>query len=170
MGARLGFGLDVVPPVEYAGLPVSSSRIRASLSSGDVQEAAAMLGHPYSISGVVEEGSGLGRELGAPTANVRTPAEKLLPEDGVYFVTVESMGGRPGLLYVGTRPTLESRGRVAEVHVLDFEGDLYGQTLSVALRRHQRGDARFGSLEELGGRIREDIERARAIAGGSDGA
>lgn len=98
MGAEFGYGLDVVPPVEHEGLPISSSRIRESVARGDVQDAAAMLGRPYSLAGTVVHGSGVGRELGSPTANLGVPAEKLLPCDGVYFVTIESMGGRPGLL------------------------------------------------------------------------
>jgi riboflavin kinase/FMN adenylyltransferase len=169
IGAELGYGLDVVPPVEHAGLPISSSRIREAVARGDVQDAAAMLGHPYVVRGPVVRGSGVGRALGSATANLSVPAEKLLPGDGVYFVTVETLDGRPGLMYVGTRPTVGGGGRVAEVHILDFEGDLYGRELAVGARRRLRGDARFGSLEELTGRISEDIERARSIAGGSDG-
>ena len=169
MGAELGYGLDVVPPVEHDGLAISSSRIRDSVERGDVQDVAEMLGRPYSIGGSVVEGSGTGRKIGSPTANLQLPAEKLLPADGVYFVTTESLGGRPGLMYVGTRPTLGDGARVAEVHVLDFEGDLYGQELRVGVRRRLRGDSRFGSLEELKQRIMEDVERARAVAEGRGG-
>jgi len=166
MGAELGYGLDVVPPVEHEGLPISSTRIRESVERGDIQDAAAMLGRPYSVGGTVVEGSGVGRGLGSPTANLLVPAEKLLPGDGVYFVTVESLGGRPGVMYVGTRPTLDAGARVAEVHVLDFEGDLYGQELRVGLRRRLRGDSRFGSRQELKQSIKDDLERAREVAEG----
>ena len=166
MGAELGYGLDVVPPVEHEGLPISSSRIRESVKLGDVEDAAVMLGRPYSVGGAVVEGSGIGRGLGSPTANLLLEAEKLLPGDGVYFVTAESLGGRPGLMYVGTRPTLDAGARLAEVHVLDFEGDLYGQELRVELRKRLRGDSRFGSRQELKQSIREDLERARAVAEG----
>jgi len=169
MGAELGYGLDVVAAVEHDGLAISSSRIRESVARGDVQDAAAMLGHPYSIAGTVVEGSGIGRGIGSPTANLRLPAEKLLPGDGVYFVTTESLGGRPGLMYVGTRPTLDGGPRVAEVHVLDFEGDLYGQEMRVGLRRRLRGESRFGSLDELRQRIKEDVKRARVLAEGGGG-
>lgn len=169
MGAELGYGLDVVPPVEHDGLPISSSRIRESVGRGDVQDAAAMLGRPYSICGTVVEGSGIGRGLGSPTANLLLPTEKMLPGDGVYFVTTESLGGRPGVMYVGTRPTLDGGARVAEVHVLDFGGDLYGQELRVGLRLRLRGDSRFRSLEELRQRIKEDVKRARAVAEGGGG-
>ena len=169
MGAELGYGLDVVPPVEHDGLPISSSRIRESVGRGDVQDAAAMLGRPYSVCGSVVEGNGIGRGLGSPTANLLLPTEKLLPGDGVYFVTTESLGGRPGVMYVGTRPTLDGGTRVAEVHVLDFEGDLYGQEVRVGLRLRLRGDSRFRSLEELRQRIKEDVERARAVAEGRGG-
>ena len=169
MGAELGYGLDIVPPVEHEGLPISSTRIRESVERGDVQDAASMLGRPYSVGGAVVEGSGVGRGLGSPTANLLLPAEKLLPGDGVYFVTVESLGGRPGVMYVGTRPTLDAGARVAEVHVLDLEGDLYGQELRVGVRRRLRGDSRFGSLNELKQSIRDDLERAREVAEGREG-
>ena len=169
MGAELGYGLDVVAAVEHNGLAISSSRIRESVGRGDVQDAAAMLGRPYSVAGSVVEGSGVGRGMGSPTANLLLPAEKLLPGDGVYFVTTESLGGRPGLMYVGTRPTLEGGPRVAEVHVLDFEGDLYGQELCVGLRRRLRGESRFGTREELREQIQEDVKRARALAEGRGG-
>jgi riboflavin kinase/FMN adenylyltransferase len=169
LGAELGFGLDIVPPVEHDGLPISSSRVRASVSAGEVQDAAAMLGRPYALHGEVVAGEALGRDLGAPTANLRVLQEKLLPGDGVYFGTVTSLGDRPALLYVGTRPTLGEGERMAEVHVLDFDGDLYGSRLSVAVHRRLRGDERFDGIAELEERIREDVERAREIAGGASG-
>lgn len=169
IGAELGYGLDVVPPVEHEGLPISSSRIRSAVSGGDVQDASAMLGRPYRVVGAIVRGEGLGAGLGSPTANLEVPGEKLLPADGVYFATVETMGGRPGLLYVGARPTLGEGRRVAEVHILDFEGDLYGQELVAGVRKRLRGDTRFGSTQELSKQIEKDVERARAIAGGRDG-
>ena len=168
MGSELGFGLDVVPPVEHDGLPISSSRIRACVEEGDVEGAAAMLGRPYRIRGSVVAGAGLGRDLGAPTANLSVAREKLLPADGVYFAAVEGTGSRPGLLYVGTRPTLGPGGRVAEVHILDFEGELYGSELAVSVLRRLRGDAQFDGTEELSRRIREDIERARSMSNGGE--
>lgn len=168
LGAELGFGLDIVPPVEHEGLPISSSRIRDALSLGDVQDAASMLGRPYSVSGEVVEGTGVGRTLGSPTANLQVAREKLVPGDGVYFATVAAMGGRPALLYVGTKPTLDGSQHVTEVHILDFDGDLYGQRLSVGVHRRLRGDARFENVEELRRRIREDVERARAISADRD--
>ena len=128
-----------------------------------------MLGRPYALRGTVVTGDGVGRDLGAPTANLSHPPEKLLPGNGVYFVTAENLGRRPGLLYVGTRPTLGEGMRVAEVHILDFEGDLYGSELVVAVHRRLRGDARFSGPEELKRSIMEDIERARALSEGGTG-
>jgi len=168
LGAELGYGLDVVPPVEHQGFPISSSRVRESLMAGDVEDAAVMLGRPYRLSGTVVAGESLGRELGAPTANLDLPAEKLLPADGVYFGRVENLGGSPALLYVGSRPTVGGAARVAEVHILDFEGRLYGRRLDVVALRRLRGDISFGGLEELERSIREDVERARAIAGSGE--
>jgi riboflavin kinase/FMN adenylyltransferase len=168
LGAEMGYGLDVVPPVEYEGVPISSSRVRETVSRGDVEKAAAMLGRPYELRGRVVRGSGVGTGLGSPTANLSLPGEKLSPGDGIYFVTIETMGGRPGVLYVGTRPTLDDGPRVAEVHVLDFVGDLYGREMAIAVRRRMRGDARFEGREELEAAIAEDIERARKLSVGGE--
>ena len=169
MGAELGYGLDVVPPVEHDGRPISSSRVRACIAAGDVEDAAVMLGRAYSVSGRVVHGSGIGRRLGSPTANLEVARDKLLPDDGVYFATVETLGGAPGLLYVGSRPTFGDGARVAEVHVLDFEGDLYGQPLTGAVHRRLRGDMTFESEDALRDQIGRDLVRAHDLAGGQGG-
>lgn len=166
LGARLGYGLDVVPPVEYEGAPISSSRIRERLATGDVGAAWDMLGRPYALSGRVVAGQGVGRGLGAPTANLEPPRGKLLPADGVYYVTSPTLDGRPALLYVGTRPTFGEGTRRVEVHVLDFEAQLKGGELAVEVRRRLREDRRFADRAELQAQIRLDIEAARAASGG----
>ena len=165
IGAELGYGLDVVPAVEFEGRPVSSSRIRAALAAGDVRGANAMLGRPYSLTGKVIAGEGTGRVLDTPTANLELPPGKLFPSDGVYLVAVESLGGRPGLLYVGSRPTFGGEGRRAEVHVLDIEGSLYGSMMSVGLVERLREERKFASEEELARQLKEDVLRARDLAG-----
>lgn len=164
LGRDIGFGLDVVPPVLHEGSPISSSRIRDRLLEGDVKSAAAMLGRPYRLGGTVVRGDGAGRGLRSPTANLDPPARKLLPADGVYFVGASSLGGRPGLLYVGTRPTLGAGPRRAEVHLLDFTGELYGATLELEIAERLRGDSAFRSPEDLAAQIRADIEQARKLA------
>ena len=168
LGEESGFGLDVVPPVEHGGIPISSTRIREALGRGDVIDAEAMLGRPYEIRGAVEPGAGLGAGLGAPTANLAVDPAKLVPADGVYLVEVTTLGGRPGLAYVGRRPTFEGRERGVEVHVLDFDGDLAGGELAAAFRRRRRGDERLPTEEALRARIEEDIAWARDAA--SEGA
>lgn len=166
IGAQLGYGLDVVAPVEYEGLPISSSRIRSLIAEGDVESAGAMLGRPYSLSGEVVAGRGAGRELGSPTANLDVPSGKLLPADGVYFVAVGGAAEGPGLLYVGGRPTFGNKGRAVEVYVLDFAGDLYGARVETSVLRRMRGDVRFDGPEALSRQIGEDVERARRLAAG----
>jgi riboflavin kinase/FMN adenylyltransferase len=164
LGARLGYGLDVVPPVEYLGAPVSSSRIREALAAGDPESAAEMLGRAYTLSGRVVAGEGVGAGLGAPTANLAIPEGKLLPGDGVYYATIPSLGGFPAVLYVGTRPTFGEGARTAEVHVLDLDLDLKGGELVVEVRRRLRGDRRFSNREALAAQIRADLAAARAAS------
>jgi len=161
LGAALGYGLDVVPPVEYLGAPISSSRIRDRVSAGDVEAAQGMLGRPYALSGRVVAGDGVGRGLGTPTANLAVPASKLLPADGVYYATSPTLEGRAALLYVGTRPTFGEGARRAEVHVLDLVADLRGRDLAVEVRKRLRGDRRFADRAELAAQIRLDVEAAR---------
>jgi riboflavin kinase/FMN adenylyltransferase len=164
LGARLGYGLDVVPPVEYLGAPVSSSRIREALEAGDPDSAAEMLGRLYTFRGRVVAGEGVAAGLGAPTANLAVPEGKLLPGDGVYYARIPSLGGLPAALYVGTRPTFGSGARRAEVHVLDLDLDLMGEDLLVDVRRRLRGDRRFADREALAAQIRADLGAARAAA------
>lgn len=169
LGAALGYGLDVVPPVEYRGAPISSSRIRGRLLAGDVEEAWGMLGRPYSLSGRVVAGEGVGGDLGSPTANLELPPAKLLPADGVYYATSPTLDDRPAVVYVGTRPTFGEGARRAEVHVLDFDAELKGSRFAVAIRRRLRGDRRFADGGELAAQIRLDVEAARAAAREDDG-
>jgi riboflavin kinase / FMN adenylyltransferase len=164
MGSEFGFGLDVVPPVLHESIPISSSRIRESVRGGEVAEAGTMLGRPYALNGRVVRGEALGEKLGFPTANVNTPDDKLLPADGVYLVSVESVGERPGLLYVGSRPTFGKGTRRIEVHVIDFSSDLYGAELRVSVLRRIRADRRFGSVEELRRQMEQDLAAAREMA------
>jgi len=174
LGAHGGYGLDVVPPVMHEGRPISSSRIRKCVREGHVEDAGAMLGRPHFLRGRVVEGSGRGRSLASPTANLELPPGKLLPADGVYLVEIPSLEGRPGVMYVGRRPTFGEGARRAEVHVFDLERDLYGIELSIDVLGLLRGDVAFESADGLREQIREDVARARSLAaerqaGSSDG-
>jgi riboflavin kinase/FMN adenylyltransferase len=161
---RLSIGLTVVPPVSDAGGPLSSTRIRRLLQDGYPERAAAELGRPWAIRGVVAQGDARGRTIGFPTANIAL-GRHLEPARGVYAVTVRLEDGsvHRGVANIGRRPTigagLESR---LEAHVFDFDGDLYGQEASVALHSYLREETRFESLAALKAQIALDAAQARA--------
>ena len=155
----------VVPLLALGGEPVKSSRIRALLQEGRVEEARHLLGRPYGAYGVVVEGEKLGRRLSFPTANLAVHPLKVLPP-GVY--AVEAMGdfGRyKGVANVGTRPTLGGGERRLEVHLLGFAGELYGEEVRLLFLKHLRQERRFESLEALKAQIAQDVAAARAYFG-----
>ena len=170
IGAVSGFDAIAVAPLLEGGEPVSSSRIRALLADGEVGEATALLGSPPLLRGTVVEGDHRGRELGFPTANLAfddyTPA---LPALGIYLghvlVPERSVGpGHPALVSVGVRPTFHDDGRVlVEVYLLDWDGDLYGATLTVELAERLREERRFASVEALVEQMRADETEARRL-------
>jgi riboflavin kinase / FMN adenylyltransferase len=149
---------------------ISSSRIRAALTAGDVATAKLLLGRPYRLQGQVVHGRQLGRTIGFPTANLQLPANKFLPKQGVYAVrlSLPSPQGplaKTGVMNIGTRPTLAGQALVAEVLVFDWNGDLYGQTLTVDLEHFLRPEQKFASLEDLKAQIQQDCDRARQLLG-----
>jgi len=159
--SRPEFESRVVPLIEFGGEPVSSSRIRALLAAGDVHAAAQLLGGPFMLEGPVVHGEKRGRELGYPTANV-VPAQGLVvPASGVYAAWAN---GHPAAVSVGVRPTFQSAlGLLVEAYLIDFDGDLYGQTLRIAFAQRLRGERRFDSVEELIAQMGRDVEDARRI-------
>ena len=163
LGARSGFDVDVVPPVAAGVNPVSSSRIRRLVAAGETQAAAAVLGRPYSIRGLVVKGDGRGKDLGFPTANLAGIAsEKLLPAAGVYAVWgVTRRGTYPGAMHLGPRPTFQGSPPSVELHLIDFEGDLYGEPLEIEVHSRLRDQSRFDSSEKLAAQIADDIDRIR---------
>jgi riboflavin kinase/FMN adenylyltransferase len=167
LGARLGFGVDVIGPVVVAGEQASSTALRDAIREGDVRRARALLGRPHALRGRVVAGDRRGRTLGFPTANLHLRPGLLLPADGVYAVAVE-LGERrhPGVLNVGVRPTFAGRRRTVEVHLLDFAGDLYGRWLVVRLVERLRGEAAFAGPEALRAAIAADVVRARTVLAG----
>lgn len=162
----LGIGCDIVPAVEVDGVVVSSTHIRALLRQGDMAAAARFLGHPHLMSQTVAHGRRIGRTIGIPTINFPAPTELLLPPDGVYATTVTLPDGtrHSSLTNVGCRPTVGGRDRTIESFLLDFDGDLYGETLTLAFHRHLREERCFPSLEALREQIQRDIDAARAEA------
>lgn len=165
IGGRLGFSVDVVGPVAAGDEPVSSTRIRHAVARADLTGARAGLGRPYSARGLVVRGDGRGRHIGFPTANLAgIDPSKLLPPAGVYAVRgVLRRGSWMGALHLGPRPTFQGAAPSLEVHLLDFEGDLYGEELRVDFIERVRGISRFDSPGALATQLRRDVERVREL-------
>jgi riboflavin kinase/FMN adenylyltransferase len=170
MGAELGFevlgvGLEAAP----GGTIYSSTHIRELLAEGDVDGAAALLGRPHEVRGTVVEGDRRGRELGFPTANVAVPGRVCLPADGIYAGTYVDAKGveRPAAISLGRRPTfyVDAQMSLLEAHLLDFDGDLYGQPAKVRFVERLRGEERFDSVEALVDQIERDVEQTRKVLG-----
>ena len=164
LGASHGFEVDVVPPVDFGGQHVSSSRIRRAVAGGDLMTAGAMLGRRYGVVGRVGEGQRRGRLLGVPTINLsELSPRKLVPPDGVYAVRVEWRGGSAGgMMNQGPRPTFQDGRRILEAHIFDFEGDLYGEWVRIEWIERLRDIQRYGSVDQLKQQLERD--RARAVA------
>jgi riboflavin kinase/FMN adenylyltransferase len=161
LAGRTEFDSHVVPLVEVEGEIVSSSRIRSLVAAGEVEVATRCLGAPFLLEGTVVEGDGRGRTLGFPTANLVPSDDLVCPGHGVYAAFAN---GYPAAVNVGVRPTFETgRGLLVEAFLIDFEGDLYGQSLRVAFIGRLRGERRFGDVEELVSQMRRDVEAAREL-------
>ena len=160
-GERFGFEVEETATYELDGARVSSTRVRAALNGQDFALAARLLGRPYRVVGRVMHGQKLGRQLGAPTANVRMH-RFACPLRGVYVVDA-ILGQRrcPGVCNVGMRPTVQGRQPVLEVHLLDFNGDLYGELMQVEFLHFLREERRFDGLDALKAQIRADIDAGR---------
>ena len=160
--ADRGMTLDIAEPIEVNGDVVSSSRIRAAIVDGRMAEAIAMLGHPYQIAGIVARGAGRGRGLGFPTANLEG-ITTLLPPDGVYggHVMIDENRIRTAV-HIGPNPTFDDARRKFEVHLIDFDGDLYDRPLEVHLTQRIRGSRKFADVEELRNQLRTDIAAIRS--------
>jgi len=162
--AQLGMGCDIIPAVTLDGVTVSSTHIRALLGQGDVAGAGRFLGRPFSVSGEIRHGKGLGTRIGAPTLNIIPPAERLLPSYGVYVTRAVVDGiSYPAVTNVGLRPTVDADGLVTvESHLLEQELQLYGRRCKVEFLRMLRPERQFSSLEDLRAQIARDIASARA--------
>jgi riboflavin kinase / FMN adenylyltransferase len=161
LSGRDEFETRVVPLVEAAGETVSSSHIRGLVAAGEVDQAAEFLGGPFLFEGEVVPGDKRGRELGMPTANLVPDDAYVTPGHGVYAGWAN---GQPAAVNVGVRPTFETgRGLLVEAHLLDFDGDLYGQTLRIAFLERLRGEKRFDSVAELVAQMKRDVEEAKRI-------
>ncbi len=162
-GARAGVEVAIVPAVEIDGVVASSSKIRGLLRDGDLAAAQRLLGRAWDVDGVVVHGAKRGRSIGVPTANIKTESELLL-RPGIYAVTLATEGGpaHPAVASLGTNPTfVEGGSLILEVHVLDFDGDLYDQRVRTTFVAHLRDEAKFDSVEALVAQIQQDIADAR---------
>ena len=161
------FAVAVVDAVRDNGQPISSTLIRTALAHGDLEAAGRWLGRSYGIRGKVVRGAGRGRTIGVPTLNLEAPdARKLLPPDGVYAVRVTLGAGSGeqygGMMNQGPRPTFGEQARTLEVHLFDFDGDLYGETVDVAWVRRLREVQAFPTREALVAQLERDRQAARA--------
>jgi riboflavin kinase/FMN adenylyltransferase len=162
VGKERGFSVENTRTVEVAGDRVSSTRIRQVLGENRLSDAEDLLGHPYRIRGRVVYGQQLGRQIGAPTANVLLPRMPALR--GVYVVSATLADGRilDGVANIGVRPTVDGKRPSLEVHLLDFAGTLYGQCIDVVFRHFLRDEVKFDSVDDLKHQIARDFDDARA--------
>ena len=164
LGARYGFKAEKIDPVRYKDFVVSSTRVRRLVSEARVDEASALLGHPYFIDGMVVGGDQRGRTMGFPTANLCTENE-LIPPHGVYATTAIIDGiVRPSITNIGTRPTVDTSGKTTiETHIFDFDRDLYGTRMRLAFVQRLRDERAFESIDALKSQIASDCARARVL-------
>ena len=161
-----GLGFEVVEPTEYDGRLISSSRIRLALDEGNVLEAADLLGRLYRLKGRVVKGAGRGSTIGFPTANL-SGIDTMIPADGVYAVRVFLEGesaSRIGAAHIGANATFGETARTVEVHVLDFDRDLYGVIMEIEFDQRLRGSRKFSGVDELLAQIQDDIRETRIHA------
>jgi riboflavin kinase/FMN adenylyltransferase len=170
LGKRHGFDVTRVPPVEVNGERVSSTRIRTLLAEGDVAAASQLLGRVPDVAGPVIRGDQRGRSIGFPTANI-DPEPVVMPIDGVYAVVAKIVGESDlihGVANLGVRPTFDA-GRSVEVHLFDFDRDLYDERLRVGFVARIRGEKKFDGLDALTRQIGHDAEEARKILAEDEG-
>ncbi len=163
--AAAGIPTQIAPLELDGGSRISSSRIRAALLAADLTLTQELLGRYYSIVGTVVNGQEIGRSIGFPTANLQYPAEKFLPRQGVYCVRVDTpkVAQLPAVMNIGKRPTVDGVNTTVEVHLLDWDGDLYGQQLTVYLHKFLRSEQKFPSLTALTEQIQADCDIAKVF-------
>ncbi len=164
LGKQAGIAVTLLPAVEISGKPVSTSRVRAEIVAGRMDQVQQLLGRPYRVTGVVGVGQRRGQTLGFPTANLER-IETLVPGDGVYAVRAWTQGKSwPGAANVGPNPTFGEHARKLEVHLIGFHGDLYGATLAVDFLAKIRDTRAFADASELSRQIEKDLQAAGRLA------
>ena len=164
LGQRYGFRAEKIAPVRYKEFVVSSTRIRRLVAEGRMDEASALLGHPYYLAGTIVEGRRRGREIGFPTANLQT-ANELIPPNGVYATTLTIDGVvHAGLTNIGVNPTFgDSTTATIETYVLRFDGDLYGRQVQLGFVQRLRDERRFDDVDGLKAQIEADRRSAERL-------
>ena len=162
---RVGLHVERAHECLVDSLPVSSTRIRKLLHEGHIKEVNRLLRYDYSLSGVVEHGNGIGAQIGFPTANICLQSDKLLPIAGVYAASAVLEGDTDtspaiydAVVNIGNNPTVGNNHLTIEAHLINYQGDLYGKTITVALREYIRAERKFDSLHKLQEQIRKDIQ------------
>jgi riboflavin kinase/FMN adenylyltransferase len=164
LGKAQDFSVTVVSPLEIGGEVVSSTAIREALAEGDMKRVQRLLGRPFSIRGEVVAGSGRGAKLGFPTANVNTGVALAMPPQGVYVSRAHVAGpSYPALTNIGVAPTFGGNQRTVEVHIIDYDDDLYGKEISVDLINRLRGEKKFETPEALKKQMAEDLRQGRIM-------
>jgi riboflavin kinase/FMN adenylyltransferase len=171
LGRDMGFDVHLVQPLTDGGETITSSRIRQLVLSGEVREAALLLGRFYGVTGRVLHGDHRGRTLGFPTANLAIPAERIMPPNGVYAGYAQAGDRSHGVVMSwGVRPTFGDNERLLEVHLFDFDGDLYGAELKVEFVEWLRAELAFDGAPALISQMHRDAARARKILAGQGSA
>lgn len=164
-GATYGFNVQEIPAQDIEDIAVSSTKIRNALKEGTIQKANKFLGYSYKLSGKVVEGKAIGRQYNYPTINIHIKEDyKLIPKSGVYVVDTSINNIHfYGIMNIGKRPTLNGRRKTIEVHLLDFDENLYGEHISVNLLKRLRDEQKFASIEHLFAQIKKDEQKARDL-------
>lgn len=164
-GTTYGFDVDEIPAQDIESVAVSSTKIRNALEEGDINKANTYLGYKYMLSGKVVKGKALGRQYSYPTINIYIKEQyKLIPKSGVYIVnTILNEKHFFGIMNIGKRPTLNGRRKTIEVHLLDFDENLYGESIRVHLLTRLRDEQKFASVEHLFAQIKKDEQKAREL-------
>ncbi|MFH1775494.1 MAG: bifunctional riboflavin kinase/FAD synthetase [Chloroflexota bacterium] len=171
LGQEMGFSVRVVPPVRIKGEVVSSTAIRQAIASGDMKRVLELTGRFFSLQGQVITGSSRGRDLGFPTANLKISPEQALPADGVY-ATRAYIGDKiyHSTTNIGSCPTFGGSECTVEIHIIDYNSDLYGQELKIAIIERLRGESKFDTAAALKKQIAQDIDITRSILNDEDSA
>ncbi|MDN3670940.1 bifunctional riboflavin kinase/FAD synthetase [Echinicola jeungdonensis] len=162
---KYGFDIEEIPRADVDHVGISSTKIRMALESGEIQVANEFLGREYEINGIVIKGQQIGRSIDFPTANIHVPSNyKLIPSDGAYAVHIKVKDEiYQGMLNIGNRPTVDGLEKTIEVHLFDYEGNLYDQQITVYFKEFLRPERKFANLDELKAQLEKDKQKAKQI-------